>query len=159
MAEIKPRLKIKRQILTDCAKKAIMIELIIMLVWFSCIYKQNIFSFFLFVVLVIHTYSYKFSINTFNYVRYTVATIFITQYIIALLCLSSYNTPSKVPHQLLNYKNSTEGNFTVYPNAYQNYFAIPVYFNLSQAIHDTAPLPPSVNLAWMDFFSFFVGNK
>jgi hypothetical protein len=53
-------------------------ELIIMLVWFSIIYKQNILSFLLFVVLVIHTYNHLFPyINTFTFVRNTTLIVFI----------------------------------------------------------------------------------
>lgn len=74
-----------------------MMEFVILLVWFSCIYKMNVLSFFLFFVLVIHTYRHKFQINTFSYVRHTVATILIIQYLVALMSLSSYNSPVEMP--------------------------------------------------------------
>lgn len=101
-----------------------------MLIWFSCIYKQNILSFFLFVVLVIHTYRDKLSCigSTFPLVRNTVLVIFLVQYVIAVASLSSYNSPSAMPQQLL-----ATGN--VYPSAEHNYLAIPFYFNMTEIIH------------------------
>lgn len=142
MAEIKPRLEIKSQIKFDLAMRALFVELIIMLVWFSCIYKQSVLSFLLFFALVFHTYSQD-SNKTLTVVGLTVFTVFVVEYVLALASLSSYNSPQPVPIQLTTLK-STE-NTMVYPNSEHFYFAIPLYFKLS-ANTTTAGTPTNINV-------------
>lgn len=92
MEQIKPRLEIKSRIKFDLAMRALFVELIIMLIWFSCIYKQSILSFILFFALVYHTYSQN-SNKTLTVVGMTVFSVFIIEYILAIASLSSYNSP------------------------------------------------------------------
>lgn len=72
--------------------RALFIELIIMLVWFSCIYKQSILSFPLFFALVYHTFSQN-SNKTLIVVGFTILIVFVLEYALALASLSSYNSP------------------------------------------------------------------
>ena len=111
--------------------RALFVELIIMLVWFSCIYKQSVLSFLLFFALVYHTYSQN-SNKTLTVVGLTVFSVFVIEYLLALASLSSYNSPQPFPRQLttLTLSNGTIQN-TVYPNADQYYFATPIYFKIS----------------------------
>lgn len=50
--------------------KALFENIIVMLIWFSCIFKQDIYSFILFIMLVIH--AYRRSYNTLTITRTTV---------------------------------------------------------------------------------------
>ena len=81
------------------AFKTLLEDVVILMVWCSCIYKQNILSIFLFVVLTFFTFTRSgFSVLV---VRYTVLGVFILQYFMALSCLSSYNSPKQLPTQIL----------------------------------------------------------
>ena len=71
----------------------------ILLVWFSCIFKQNILSMVLFLFLVIYTYHR--SGNTLLLVRSTVVILFVLQYWIEVFNLSDYNSPKPFPKHLV----------------------------------------------------------
>lgn len=71
-----------------------------MLVFISLIYKQNIFSFVLFVVLVYYTIQKFRNANPMLLVRYTVVTVILLEYLLALTNLSSYNSPSTFPVEI-----------------------------------------------------------
>lgn len=60
---------IKIQLMVNQAVKTLLEELLILLVWFSAVYKQNILSLFLIVVIIVHTYTKG---RTGNWVKYTV---------------------------------------------------------------------------------------
>ena len=79
---------------------------IILLVWFSTIYKQNIFSLVLFVTLVF--YSFQRDAGNLVIVRYTVVIIFAIEYWVMLLNISSYNSPRDFPDSLLLNPNAPD---------------------------------------------------
>lgn len=157
MEQIKPRLEIKSSIKFDLAMRALFIELIIMLIWFSCIYKQSVLSFILFFALVYHTYSQN-SNKTLTVVGMTVFSVFIIEYLLALASLSSYNSPQPFPTQLTT-QNCTGGPFetTVYPNCQHRYFGIPLYFELSKNFTAGAA-DPTINVQFWSFFNFYVNG-
>lgn len=68
-----------------------------MLVFISMIYKQNIYSFILYVVLLYYTVQKFRRANPMLLVRYTVVTVILIEYLFALTNLSSYNSPQKFP--------------------------------------------------------------
>lgn len=63
-------------------------------------------------------------------VRYTVVTVILLEYLLALTNLSSYNSPSNFPGELTRRDNPGEGE-NVYPNPDQLYYTIPWYFNVT----------------------------
>ena len=118
LAKIRTKFEIKSKIKLLNAFKTVLEDIVILLVWVSCIYKENILSLFLFVVLTFFTFSRSgFSVLV---VRYTVVTIFVLEYFTTLSCLSSYNSPRPLPTSIL--VNGT------YPNDENFYFYVPVYF-------------------------------
>ena len=109
------------------AFKTLLEDIVILMVWCSCIYKQNILSIFLFVVLTFFTFTRSgFSVLV---VRYTVLVVFILQYFMALSCLSSYNSPKQLPTEILM--------SNTYPNSDHFYFAIPVMMSWNATRNDT----------------------
>ena len=103
-------------------------NIIVLTIWFSCIYKQNIISIVLFVILVI--YSQFSNPTTMFLLRTSVSLLIVVQYCIELLDLSSYNSPKKFPTLLLN-------NQTVYPNAEQFYYNIPILLSFNATKNET----------------------
>jgi hypothetical protein len=101
-----------------------------MLVFISLIYKQNIFSFVLFVVLCYYTIQKFRNANPMLLVRYTVVTVILLEYLLALTNLSSYNSPAIFPGQLTRRDDGLID--TVYPNPDQLYYSIPWYFNVTR---------------------------
>ena len=79
--------------------KALMENSTILLVWLSCIYKQNIISMILFIVLVL--YSFHKTGTTLLIVRTTVAVLLALQYWADLIDLSSYNSPKPFPEYII----------------------------------------------------------
>lgn len=153
MQQIKPRLEIKSQVKFDLAMRALFVELIIMLVWFSCIYKQSVLSFILFFALVYHTYSQN-SNKTLTVVGLTVFSVFVIEYVLALASLSSYNSPQPFPTQLTTLilpDNTTQN--SVYPNSQHYYFGTPLYFKLSSNLTNGEP---TINVQFWSFFNFYV---
>jgi glycopeptide antibiotics resistance protein len=74
-----------------------------MLVFTSLIYKQNILSFVLFVVLVYYTIQKFRKQNPMLLVRYTVVLLILIEYFFALTNLSSYNSPTPLPASLTTF--------------------------------------------------------
>ena len=127
--------------------KALLENFTIMLVWFSCIFKQNLVSLFLFVVLVI--YSYHKTGATLLLVRATVALLIVVQYWIDLVDVSSYNNPKKFP------KSLTADGSTVYPNTEQFFYDIPYIFARNATRNETGFITNStVNLNVTSYFMF-----
>ena len=115
---IKDKIEIASKIKLLNALKTILEDSVILLVFVSCIYKQNIYSILLFIVLTIFTIRRSgFSVNL---IRYTVVIVFVVEYMAAVACLSSYNSPDTLPESLL--VNN------VYPNDEYFYFYVPIYF-------------------------------
>jgi hypothetical protein len=107
LEKIQAKFEIKSKISVLLALKTVLEDIIILLVWVSCIYKENVLSLVLFIVLTFFTFARTgFSVLV---VRYTVVIIFVLEYFMAVSCLSSYNSPQSFPTSLL-------GNATVYPN-------------------------------------------
>ena len=112
MININSRLRLYR------AGKKLLENFCILLVWFSCIYKQNILSMVLFISLIIYTYHR--SGNTLLLVRSTVVVLFVVQYWLEVMNLSHYNSPKQIPEHIRGV------NQTVYPNADHYYYDVPV---------------------------------
>jgi len=83
------------------ALKTILEDFVILLVWVSTIYKQNAYSILLFVVLTIFTITR--TVKSVGIIRYTVVIVFVLEYLSAVACLSSYNSPQPLPIALTTY--------------------------------------------------------
>lgn len=95
LVKIKEKFVIGSKLKILNAFKILLEDIVILMVWCSCIYKQNILSIFLFVVLTFFTFTRSgFSVLV---VRYTILIVFVLQYFMALSCLSSYNSPKEMP--------------------------------------------------------------
>lgn len=110
--------------------KILLQEVAIMLVFISLIYEQSILSFILFIIMLYYTIQkFRAHGNPMLLVRYFVVLLILVQYILALVSLSSYNSPKQVPNIL-----TFDGvNNTVYPNSQQYYFYTPLYFYLTSS--------------------------
>jgi|LauGreDrversion4_2_1035121.scaffolds.fasta_scaffold52751_5 hypothetical protein len=81
------------------AMQSLITELIMMLVWFSCAWKQNILSFLLLGLLVLHAYRDRVNLGN-ALVKQVIVLVILFQYISAVLSLSSYSSPVPLPTQL-----------------------------------------------------------
>lgn len=81
------------------AMQSLITELIMMLVWFSCAWKQNILSFLLLGLLVLHAYRDRVNLGN-ALVKQVIVLVILFQYISAVLSLSSYSSPVPLPAQL-----------------------------------------------------------
>ena len=97
-------------------------ELIVLLILVSLIYKQNILSYFLFVVVLIYTIFRFRTRRAFTPCRYTVMAIIIIQYGMAVFNMTSYSS-NKWPIQLLV--------DNVYPNRRDYFFNVPLFFRVA----------------------------
>ena len=99
---LKPMLTVKSKVALNKCLKICFEEFIVLLLWFSCIYKQSIFSFFIFIVLVYHTFykKHRTSDSPMLLVRYTYAFMIVCEYLIFLTNLTSYNSPATFPEAL-----------------------------------------------------------
>ena len=79
--------------------QSLITELIMMLVWFSCAWKQNILSFLLLGLLVLHAYRDRVNLGN-ALVKQVIVLVILFQYISAVLSLSSYSSPVPLPTQL-----------------------------------------------------------
>ena len=100
-------MSIKHKLKFDLAVKILLQEIAVMLVFISMIYKQSAISFILYLVLVWYTVQKYWGSNPLALVRYTVVVVILIQYSLALSNLSSYNSPTSFPTQLLVEQNAT----------------------------------------------------
>ena len=78
------------------ALQSLIQELVMLLVWFSCAWKQNILSFLLLGLLVIHAYRDRVHLGN-GLVKQVIMFVILFQYISAVLSLSSYSSPVPLP--------------------------------------------------------------
>lgn len=142
--KIREKFEIASKIKRLNALKTVLEDVVILLVWVSCIYKENVLSLVLFLVLAYFTFTR--SALSVLVVRYTVVIIFVLEYFMALSCLSSYNSPQSFPASLL-------GTAGVYPNSEYFFFDIPVYFGYKNVI-DQQPIDYTVNLNVTTYLGF-----
>ena len=123
----------------------------ILLVWFACAFEANIISFVLLVVIARHCYRRFFDAENYNYIKWTIGTLILIMYILAVLSLSSYNSPLPLPINITR-DNSTQTSVSylaepvefpsksveVYPNSAHYYLDIPVYFAAANATDPSA---------------------
>ena len=129
-------------------------NIIVLLVWFSCIYKQNIVSMFLYVILVI--YSQRRTPITLLLVRTSIAVLIVLQYWIDVFDLSSYNSPKPFPEQVVN---TTQGH-AVYPNQDQFFYNIPVLLSFNATRDDQGQIISSeVNLNVTSYFCMDIERR
>ena len=125
--------------------KAFMENLTILLVWCSCIYKQNIVSMILFIFLVLYSF-YKNS-TTLLLVRTAVSILMVLQYCADLIDFSSYNSPKRVPDYLKG-----EGQL-IYPNEDSFFYGIPYIFSRNATQNETGHIiDATVNLNYTSYF-------
>jgi hypothetical protein len=131
--------------------KDLLENLCILLVWFSCIFKQNILSMVLFVFLVIYTYHR--SVTTLLMVRSIVVIIFVLQYWLEVFNLSDYNSPKPFPSHIV-------GDGQIYPNADHFYYKVPfiLHFNMTTDA-TTSVVTSTTNLEYMSYISMDAGNR
>lgn len=97
-------------------------------------------------------------------VRYTVVTVILLEYLLALTNLSSYNSPSTFPAELTTRYHIPGVDGGVYPNPDQLYYSIPWYFNVTRlSYNDTAVIPsgvvlPEIDVAMFQFFGVCVSG-
>ena len=128
-------------------------NIIILLVWFSCIYKQNIISMFLFVILVI--YSQCSTPTTLLLVRTSIAVLIVVQYWIEVFDLSSYNSPKQFPSQLMDTHNHT-----VYPNEDTFFYNVPILLSFNATRNAQGKIIESeVNLNVTSYFCLDVERR
>lgn len=89
----------------------------------SLIYKQNILSFIIYFVVLFYTLRRFSSRKAISLCKYTILVVFLTQYALAVLNMSSYSSGDWPSQILVN---------NVYPNSQFYYFNIPVCFTLSR---------------------------
>jgi beta-lactamase regulating signal transducer with metallopeptidase domain len=108
------------------------IELIVLLLWFAAGYNSNVISIVLLAVILRHFYRRSFTENSYSYIMYIMVALILAEYVLAVLSLSSYNSPVDFPPNLTTNPNST------YPNTVDSnttyYLDIPVYFINSTSV-------------------------
>ena len=97
-------------------------ELIVLLCLMSLIYKQNILSFIIYIVVIFYTVQRFRSRSAISLCKYTILFVFLLQYGLAVLNMSSYSTKNWPTQILVN---------NVYPNSEYYYYNIPLFFSLS----------------------------
>ena len=144
--EIRPLLNINSRLRLYRFVKLLMENFCILLVWFSCIYKQNILSMVLFFFLVIYTY--KRTGTALLLVRSTVVVIFVLQYWIEVLNLSYYNSPKPFPVHVTGITTS------VYPNVDHYYYDIPLIMSYNTTTNSSGQITNStVDLEYTSYFA------
>lgn len=132
--------------------KSLLENLIILLVWFSCIFKQNVFSLILFAALTIYTF--KRTSTTLYMVRIVVAIIFCLQYWQSVVDLSSYNSTFIFPSHLVS------AEYPVYPSPNEYYFSIPLIMTRN-ATRDEATgqiIASNIDTSMASFFGMDITN-
>ena len=119
---LKPYLGIKEKLKMLVFLKALFENIIVMQIWFSCIFKQDIYSFLLFIMLVIHTYWRSYTTMTIT--RVTVLLLLFIQYLSQVVDFSSYN--SKMPFPQVITGNTTD----IYPNPEHFYINVPLFISI-----------------------------
>ena len=76
--KLRPLLEVNQVILSKKGLAVFMIDLTILFVWMSCIYKENFFSLILFGVLLYQAFSKN--VNSMYFVRTTVVIILVLEY-------------------------------------------------------------------------------
>ena len=134
LKELTPRLSIKYQLNTLLSLRFLIDEIAMTLIFFSMVYKENIYSFVLFGVIVFFlVVKFRNKGNATVAARYTVVTLILVQYLMALTNLTSYNSRRDFPTTLTN-STLPGGKMTntVYPNVDQMYYSVPWYFNATE---------------------------
>lgn len=120
---------------------------------FSLIYKQNILSYIIYLVVLYYAIRRFTSRRAISWCKYTILLILILQYLCIVVNESSYNTYGW-PDEILSYE--------VYPNLQYYYYNIPICFALSQN-YTTIPNPSpgagtlqvkTINLETLSFYGF-----
>ena len=152
LKELRPYLAIKEKLKILAFLKALLENIIVMLMWFSCIFKQDIYSFLLFIMLVVHTY--KRSQSTMTITRVTVLILLFIQYLSQVVDFSSYNSRMPFP-QVITGKDSN-----VYPNAKHFYFKVPLFISL-EATEDEQGIyqADEIDLQSSTFWGLMVTSK
>ena len=138
-------LNINSRIKMYMAIKELLENFCILLVWFSCIYKQNILSMVLFFFLIIYTYHR--SGTTLLLVRATVVVLFVVQYLLEVANLSSYNSPKSFPSHLKG------ENSNVYPNPERFYYDVPIMFAYDATTNPDGTVSSDTNLLYASYFA------
>ena len=90
LKELTPYLTIKDRLKIRSFIKALLESIIIMLIWFSTIFKQDVYSFPLFLMVIF--YSYKRSGSALVVVRTTISIMLFVEYLSQVIDFSSYNS-------------------------------------------------------------------
>ena len=90
--ELDDLLAIKNKIRFDSAGRIVLEELIVFLCLLSLIYRQNMFSFLIYFVVIFYTLLRGKSRNALSFCKYVILGVFFFQYLLAVLNMSSYNT-------------------------------------------------------------------
>ena len=133
------------------AAKELLENFCILLVWFSCIFKQNILSMVLFFFLIIYTYHR--SGTTLLLVRSTVVVLFVVQYLLEVCNLSSYNSPKSFPSHL------TGDTSTVYPNPNRYYYDVPIMFAVQKETLADGTYFSESNLLYASYFGLDASSR
>jgi len=110
MDELKEVVSIDSKIMFDQACRVFLEEISVLLCLMSLIYKQNIYSFLILVAVVIYTIVKFRKAREFGFglCKYTIFFVFISEYLIMLLNVSSYST-NAWPKEISGVNN-------IYPN-------------------------------------------
>ena len=140
------------------AFKKVLENICILLVWFSCIYKQNFLSLVLFAFLVIYTYHR--SSSTLLMIRTIVVLLFVIQYWLEVFNLSYYNSPKPFPSHLVNDINSTRADpYEVYPNAEHYFYDIPIMFAYNRTVSSEGMVSAYANLNYTSYLGMDAENR
>ena len=90
--ELDDLLAIKNKIRFDISGRIILEESIVFLCLLSLFYRQNIFSFLTYFVVIFYTFLRDKSRIALSFCKYVVLGVFLFQYFLAVLNMSSYNT-------------------------------------------------------------------
>jgi len=157
MDELKEVVSIDRKIMFDQACRVFLEEITVLLCLMSLIYKQNILSFLILVSVVIYTVVKSCKDHDFGFglCKYTIFFVFISEYLIVLLNMSTYSTNAWPKEIKVN---------NTYPNDIFDY-NIPICFgmthNYTSVYNETivfATPTKVVNLNTLSFYSILFVN-
>lgn len=152
--ELTPCLSVSNYLTLNKGLRALCIELIVLMIWFTTAYYSNVISIVLLVVILRHVYRRSFDQEKYNYIMYSAVSLILIMYLLAVASLSSYSSPVAMPPNISKFNDSTRLiPYEVYPNIDHYYLDIPFYFEVRNLTH---PNSTAVTINCQDWAFFGV---